>query len=309
MSATSYHHEHDGHCHHGHSHELSADADFSRLGIALGLLIGFTAIEFVISLRANSMALLADAGHMLTDVGAIGLSMVAIRLSQRPATGDTTYGLKRVKILSALINGVTLVAMACFIAFESIRRLMNPPEVHGSMVLYVALVGIGVNYLAVRTLAKANREDLNVEGSFQHMLTDLYAFIGTAIAGLIILLTGFNRIDPIMSLLVAYLMFRSGGPLILASCRIFLQIAPGNLASQVRAAMESHPGINQVSDLHIWTLTSGEHHLSAHVTVNDREEGTTVCHALCVLVAEKFGVHHATVQPRYQHEPEVNHRH
>jgi cobalt-zinc-cadmium efflux system protein len=220
-----------GHSHGGggraeHAHGVSADADSGKLSITLGLILGFMAVEVAVGIIAHSLALLSDAGHMLTDAAAIGFSLLAARLSARPAKGAMTYDLKRVEILSAQANGVTLLVLSAFISYEAIRRLFNPPHVRAGLILAVALVGIAVNLAATWTLAKANRQSLNVEGSYRHILTDLYAFIGTAIAAGVILGTGFERADPIVSLLIAGLMIRSGSALVKASARIFLEAAP-----------------------------------------------------------------------------------
>src|SRR5579859_2162499 len=165
------------HVHASHPHVHSASADRGRLQIALALIAGFIAVEIATGVIAHSLALLSDAGHMLTDAAAIAFSLVAVRLAQRPAKGAMTYGLKRVEILSAQANGVTLLVLAAFIVYEAIRRLVSPPEVRGGLILVIALLGIGVNIAATWTLAQANRHSLNIGGSFQHILTDLYAFI------------------------------------------------------------------------------------------------------------------------------------
>ena len=161
--------------------------DSRRLGIALALILGFMAVEVVAGILADSLALLSDAAHMLTDAGAIALALVAARLAARPAAGGFTFGLKRAEILSAQVNGATLVALAIVILAEGIRRLVDPPSVEGGLVLAVALAGIVVNLLATWVLAGADRRSLNVEGAFQHVLTDLFAFIATAVAGVVIL--------------------------------------------------------------------------------------------------------------------------
>ena len=170
------------HSHHGHSHGVSADADRGRLWIALALILGLMAGEVAAGFLANSLALLSDAAHMLTDAAAIGLSILALRLARRPPGGAMTFGLKRVEILSAQVNGVTLLILAAVIGIEAVRRLIDPPSVEAGLVLAVALAGIVVNLIATAVLAGANRESLNVEGSYQHILTDLYAFAGTAVA-------------------------------------------------------------------------------------------------------------------------------
>src|SRR4051812_33191281 len=192
-----------GHTHeHGHSH-APADASAGRLKIALGLLVGLMAVEVVAGVLAHSLALLSDAAHMLTDAAALALALVALRLAARPAKGAMTYGLKRTEILSAQFNGATLLVLGLLIVYEGIRRLIEPPAVEGGIVLVVALVGVVVNLAATAILHGADRTSLNVEGAFQHVLTDLVAFIATAIAGLVVLVFGFDRADGIASLFVA----------------------------------------------------------------------------------------------------------
>ena len=218
-------HQHD-HGHAGHAHEVSADADRGKLRIALALIVGFMAVEVVVGILANSLALLSDAAHMLTDAGALVLALVAIRLARRPAGGALTFGWKRAGILSAQFNGATLLVLGLLIVFEGIRRLIDPPAVEGGVVFVVAMVGIVVNLLATWTLSKANRTSLNVEGAFQHILTDLAAFVFTAIAGLVIVTTGFDQADGIASLIVAAIMLRAAWSLLVESGRVFLEAAP-----------------------------------------------------------------------------------
>ena len=280
---------------------MSADADAGKLTVALGLILGLMVLEIAIGVIANSLALLSDAGHMLTDAAAIGLSLLAARLATRPAKGALTYGFKRVEILSAQANGVTLLILAALIGYEAIRRLFNPPHVQAGLVLIVALVGVAVNLAATWTLAKANRRSMNVEGSFQHLITDLYAFIGTAIAAIVILLTGFERADPLVSLLVAGLMVRSGYGLVKASGRVFLEAAPEGLdPEKIGRALVREPGVVEVHDLHVWEITSGFPALSAHVLVGLE----TDCHAarrgLERMLHDAFDVHHTTLQVDHQ---------
>ena len=291
------------HSHAGHSHGASADADRGKLWIALALILGFMAVEVVAGILANSLALLSDAAHMLTDAAAIALSLAALRLSRRPAGGAMTFGLKRVEILSAQVNGITLLVLAALIAYEGVRRLFDPPGVDGGLVLFVALAGVAVNLAATAVLARANRRSLNVEGSFQHLLTDLYAFIGTAIAAAVILLTGFDRADPIASLLVAALMLRSAYVLLRESGRIFLEASPRGLdPDRIGRRMAEQPGVVDVHDLHVWEVTSEFPALAAHVMVKPE----TDCHRarleLSELLEREFGVHHTTLQ--VEHQPE-----
>jgi cobalt-zinc-cadmium efflux system protein len=291
------------HSHAGHSHGASADADRGKLWIALALILGFMVAEVVTGIVANSLALLSDAAHMLTDAAAIGMSLIALRLSRRPAEGSMTFGLKRAEILSAQANGITLLVLAALIGYEAVRRLIEPPTVDGSLVLFVALAGIAVNLAATMVLARANRESLNIEGSFQHILTDLYAFAGTAVAAVLIILTGFDRADAIASLLVAGLMLRSAYGLLRDSGRIFLEASPRGLdPDRIGRRMAEQPGVVEVHDLHVWEVTSEFPALAAHVIVKQ----DTDCHrtrlALDELLEREFGVHHTTLQ--VEHEPQ-----
>lgn len=286
---------------HGHGHGVSADADRRYLWIALILLSGFMVGEVVVALAIDSLVLLADAGHMLTDALAIAAALWAMRLAARPATARWTYGLKRAEILSACANGVTLLVVGVLIAVEAVRRLFDPPHVEGGGVLAVAVVGVVVNVFATAVLARANRSSLNVEGAFQHVLTDLYAFIGTAVAGVVILLTDFDRADAIASLIVVALMLVSGWGLVRESGRILLQGTPAQLdLADVQAHLLSVDHVREVHDLHAWTVTSSLPSLSAHVVVDD--ECFTDGHAaalLCQLqrcLVGHFDVEHSTFQ-------------
>jgi cobalt-zinc-cadmium efflux system protein len=285
------------HEHAAHAHGARAEADRGRLTFALALIVGFMAVEVATGVIAHSLALLSDAGHMLADAGAIGFSLVALRLAARPAGGAMTFGFKRAEILSAQANGVTLLILAGFIAYEAIVRLFTPSEVRGWLMLAVALIGVLVNLAAAWALMGATRESLNVEGSFQHILTDLYAFIGTAVAAAVILLTGFQRADPIVSLLIAALMIRSGAALVKASGRIFLEAAPQGLEPRlIGEALVGEAGVIEVHDLHVWEVTSGFPALSAHVLVGRDSD----CHAarreMEAMLHARFGVDHTTLQ-------------
>jgi cobalt-zinc-cadmium efflux system protein len=275
-------HEHDhspahSHAHgHDHSHALSADADRRYLTVALVLILGFMAFEVVIGIVAHSLALISAAGHMLTDAGALILSLLVIRLVQRPSGEGLTYGLRRAEVLSGQANGAVLLVLGVLVSYEAISRLIHPPQVSGMLVTVVAGIGIVVNIIAAWVLAKANRESLNVEGSFQHILTDLYAFIGTFIAGVVIIMTGFDRADAIASIAVAALMIRSGYVLQRKSIRVLLESAPeATTVSDVGWAMARTPQVSEVHDLHLWELTPGTPILTAHVLVAKGAD----CHA------------------------------
>jgi cobalt-zinc-cadmium efflux system protein len=290
------------HAHH-HGHGDVHGGDTRRLTAALVLILGFMVVEVVVGLLASSLALLADAAHMLTDAGALALALFAARLASRPPQGGFTFGYRRAEILSAQLNGATLVALGAVIGLEGIRRLVDPPAVEGSAVLIVALVGIAVNLAATRILAGADRDRLNVEGAFQHVLNDLFAFLATAVAGATILLTGFSRADGIAALLVACLMLWSGGRLLRDSGRVLLEAAPRDLdPGEIGLALAREAHVVEVHDLHVWEVTSGFPALSAHVTV--RAGCNTQAHRreLARLLADRFGITHSTLQVETLHE-------
>lgn len=290
------------HSHGGHTHAVAADADQKRLLFALLLIAGFMAGEVVAGILVHSLALLSDAAHMLTDAAAIGLSLVAVQLAKRPAKGAMTFGLKRTEILSAQVNGATLLVLGGLIVYEAIRRLVDPPEVGGWTVIVVAAAGIVVNVLATWQLANANRENMAVEGSFQHVLNDLYAFIGTLVAGVIIVTTGFERADPIASLIVAGLMSYAAWGLLRDSGRVLLEAAPAELdVQEIGMALASHPRVASVHDLHVWEISTGFPSLSAHVLVAEGEDCHGVRRQLENMLDTRFGLEHTTLQ--VDHEP------
>ncbi len=291
MTPTEHNH------HHGHSHGVSKDADRRYLYTALALLLGFMVVEVVVGIIASSLVLIADAGHMLTDAGAIMLALVAMRLAEKPARGRFTFGFKRAEILSAQANGITLLILSAWFTIEAVQRLISPPQVHGLLVLIVALVGIVVNVAAVWVLSKANRQSLNVEGSFQHILTDLYAFIATAIAGGVIWWTGWNRLDALATLVVAGLMLKAGYGLVRDSGHIFLEAAPRNLDPKAIAeAILAMPHLTRVDDLHVWEVTSGMPALSAHLHVEPRIDCHDVRQRVESMLHDRFAISHTTLQ-------------
>jgi cobalt-zinc-cadmium efflux system protein len=291
---------------HVHAHPVRAGDDRRALGVALALILGFMAAEVTVGILADSLALISDAGHMLTDAAAIALSLVAARLALRPAEGAMTFGLGRAEILSAQVNGITLLVLAVLITWEAIQRLSSPLSVDAGPVLVVALAGVAVNLLVARVLARAGRESLNVEGSFRHVVTDLYAFIATALAAVVILATGFNRADAIASLFVAALMLYSAYALLRASGRIFLEAAPEGVdVPAIGNALAAQPYVVQVHDLHVWEVTSGFPALSAHVVV----ERDCDCHAVRArlerLLDDRFDLNHTTLQVEHEAPEEL----
>src|SRR5450755_4409765 len=291
-------HEHDPSLGHGHSHSHAhgRDAERGALVTALTLILAFMVVEVVVGVLASSLALLSDAAHMLTDAAALGLSLAAAQLASRPARGAMTYGLGRAEILSAQANGITLLVLGLLIVYGAIRRLVHPGTVAGGVVLAVALVGVAVNLLGARILAGGSRS-LNVEGAYRHILTDLYAFIATAVAAVIILTTGFSRADAIASLLIAVLMIHSAYELLIASGRVFMEAAPTGLDPElIGRALAAEAGVVEVHDLHVWEVTSGFPALSAHVVVRAGDDCHERRRALQTLLAERFEIEHTTLQ-------------
>jgi cobalt-zinc-cadmium efflux system protein len=280
----------------GHHHG-DATAGRRPLAAALALIVGLLVAEVAVGILAGSLALLADAGHMLTDAAALALALVAAAVAQRPPGGSWTFGFRRVEILAALANGITLALVGIWIVFASVRRLISPTDVHGGLVVALASAGILVNLAAAALLAGPSRKSLNVRGAFLHVATDVAAFAGTAVAGALILITGWDRFDPLASLAVAVLIFWSSGVLLRESSRILLDVSPGEMPPEdVAEAMLAVPDVVEVHDLHVWTVGSGFPSLSAHVLV--RPEGD--CHEarreLAAMLAARFGLEHTTLQ-------------
>lgn len=286
---------------HGHSHGAFRNADVRYLRVALGLIVGFMLVEVVVAFTSGSLALLADAGHMLTDAGALAGSLWAIRLAARPAKGAWTFGYQRAEILSAAINGATLLAVALLILNEAIRHLITPPAVAGGPVIAVAALGVVVNIAASWVLAKANRSSLNIEGAFQHILTDAFAFIATLIAGVVIVTTGYRRADAIASLLVVALMLHAAWGLLRDSGRILLEAAPKSVdLGEILQHLQENDHVHGIHDLHIWTVTSGTQALSAHVVVDDScfldSHAPQLLDEIQACLVGHFDVEHSTFQ-------------
>lgn len=280
--------------------------------MALGLILGFIAAEVIVSVLARSLALLADAGHMLTDAGALAGSIWAMKLAGRPATPTWSYGLKRAEILSAAANGVTLLVVGTLVGAEAIRRLVHPDHVRGVPMLTVALIGVVVNVGATWALSRADRRSLNVKGAFRHVVTDLYAFIGTAVAALVIITTSWQRADPIASLVVVALCLQASWSLLKPSGHILLEGTPQTVdLDEVRRHIEELSEVLAVHDLHAWSLTSELPSLSAHIVVTDEAlqdgGGGVVLDRLQHCLANHFDVEHSTFQleaaTHAQHEP------
>ena len=279
------------------SARVSDRADQRLLAVSLALLLAFMVAEVVFGILASSLALLADAGHMLTDAAALALALVAASLAGRPAGGRWTFGFGRVEILAAQANGLTLLLFGIWIVYEAVRRLIDPPEVDAAVVAVVAAAGIAVNLIVIALLSRARRQSLNVRGAYLHIATDLAAFVGTGVAAALILLTGWNRLDPIASILVAALMFWAAWSLLRESGRIFLEGAPASAPpGDVGPAIVAHPGVVEAHDLHVWTVTDGFPALSAHVLVQPGADCHRIRLELEAILHDRFGIDHTTLQ-------------
>jgi len=288
-----HHHDHS----HAHSHAPSAGADRRWLTVALALIVGFMCVEVVAGILAGSLALLSDAGHMLTDAGALGLALVAARLAARPARGAFTFGLGRAEIISAQLNGATLFVLAGVIAVEGVRRLGSPPDVEGTIVIAVGAAGALINIATFWALSRSERQSLNIAGARAHVLADLYGSVAAILAGVVISAGGPAEVDAVVALTVAAVMIRSGWLLLHASTRVLLEGAPRGIdPNEVGRALAGSAGIVEVHDLHVWEVTSGFTALAAHVVVAPDDD----CHGrrreLQLLVRERFGIEHTTLQ-------------
>ncbi len=289
----------------GHNHQhatVSAGTDRRWLLGALAVILAFMLAEVTVGLLVGSLALLTDAGHMLTDAAALAMAIVASRLAQRPAAGAYTYGFTRIDAMSAQANGITLLLLAIWFTVEAVRRLLQPAGTAGGPVLAVALVGIVVNGVAVLLASRANRDSLNVRGAVAHLVNDVWAFVATAVAGVVILLTGWTRADTIASLLVAALMVHAGLGLVRAAGRVFMEAAPtGTDPATIGQAMASVAGVREVHDLHVWDLGAGDAALSAHVVVEASFDCHEVARGVRLVLEEQHHIEHATLQADHRH--------
>jgi cobalt-zinc-cadmium efflux system protein len=294
-----------GHDHAGHDHHHASPEDDRRwLLLALAIVVGFMAVEIVAGLLASSLALLSDAAHMLTDAGAIGLAVFAAGLAIRPARGRFTFGLGRAEILAAQANGAALLVLAGVLVLGAIGRLRDPLDVDAVPVVVVGLAGAAVNVATAWAMSRAQRRSLNVEGALAHVVADLASSLTAALAGVVILLTGFDRADPIASLLVAALMLRSGWRLLRESTQVLLEGAPRGVdPGGIGLALAREPGVVEVHDLHVWEVTSGFPALAAHVLVRPGDDCHAVRRRLQRTLHERFGIDHVTLQ--VDHAPDT----
>jgi cobalt-zinc-cadmium efflux system protein len=271
--------------------------ELSNLKISLSLTAFFMLVEFAGGWWTNSLALMADAGHMLTDVGALGLSLFALWFSSRPATSSKTYGFFRVEILAALFNGATLIALSLMIFYQAALRLWNPPRVNSKGMLLIALIGLLVNVVSAWFLHRSHSHSLNLKGAFLHVIGDAVSSVGTIAAGFLMLFRGWYLADPVISLLVGLLILYSSWALLKDSVDILLEGAPAHIdLTIVKNALSSVEGIESIHDLHIWTLTSGIHAMSCHAVVCGTKDRHEILEGLNALLRRQFALEHTTIQ-------------
>ncbi|MFN8008472.1 MAG: cation diffusion facilitator family transporter [Terriglobia bacterium] len=284
-------------CSHPHSHDGHRQNQHSSLKIALILTGVFMVLEFLGGLYTNSLALLADAGHMLTDVAALGLSLFAMRFSSRPATAAKTYGFYRVEILAALLNGATLVLISVMIVYKAYFRLLAPPKIESEWMLVVAVSGLMVNLACAYFLHQSEASSLNIRGAFLHVLGDALGSVAAIIAGLLMLTKGWYLADPVISILVAILILYSSWLLLRDSVDILLEGTPVHISLQkIREALCQVEGVESVHDLHVWTLTSGLHAMSCHAVLCGNPDHHQVLEKLSHIVRKEFEIEHTTIQ-------------
>jgi cobalt-zinc-cadmium efflux system protein len=300
------HHEHDrdhgdghhGHgLHHGHSHG-AATTDERRIGWAFIVIFAFMLVEVAGGIMAGSLALLADAGHMVSDAAALGMSWAGLRLGKRAADAQRTYGYKRLEVLVAFVNGCTLFVIAGWIIFEAIRRFTAPVEVLGGTMLVVAIAGLLANIVAFLILNGGNRENLNMRSAWLHVLGDLLGFIVAIVAAGIILLTGWSPIDPILSVLVAVLILKSAAQIVKSSSQILLEGTPAGLDIDGLSAdlVASLPEVAEVHHVHAWSLTAEQPLVTLHVRCAPDSDPSLIIPAINERLKKRYGITHSTIQ-------------
>lgn len=292
MNPTHHHHDHH---HHHHDHGRVAGR---TLLLALGLTLLFALVEAVGGWWSGSLALLGDAGHMLSDAFSLGLAAFAALLAARPATTRLSYGYGRVEVLAALVNVLLMFAVVTLIVIEAWQRIATPRPVTGTTVLLVALFGLGVNLLVAWILHRGE-QTLNTRAALLHVIGDLFGSLAAVVSGSVILLTGWTPIDPLLSLLICALILYSSVRLLRETINLILEGVPGHIDLEEvgRAMAASNPAVQSVHDLHIWAVSSGEVMLSAHVNIGELAQWPQIHAGLDALLHERFGIDHLTLQP------------
>lgn len=314
MRASEHHHGHDHHDHdheegpgaapHHHGGPRGAGQSKRGLQLAFGLTVGFMVVEAVAGWLTNSLALLSDAGHMLTDAAALGLSLLAIRIGERPPSATKTFGYRRYEILAALLNGLTLWALVGVLLYEAVLRLAHPPAVKAPGMMIVATLGLVVNLTVMRFLHAHQHESLNVRGAFLHVVADSLGSVGAMAAGLIIWTTGFYLADPLASFAICILILWSSYGLVRDAVHILLLGVPDHIDyAAVETTILERDGVCCLYDLHIWTIESGREAISVHVVVPDGfTGGKALLRAIAADLRAKFGIDHATIQIEESHD-------
>lgn len=287
--------------HHEHHHHRNQSQ--KALAWTLGLTAAFMAVEFIGGWLSGSLALISDAGHMLTDVMALGLSLAAIRFAATPANGRKTYGFYRLEILAALANGVTLILLSGYIFYEAWQRFRSPTEIKSGLMIGVAMAGLLVNLAGFLMLRSSSRHSLNVRGAFLHVLGDLLSSAAVVIGGLVILLSGWVWIDPVLSVLIGLVILRGAYCLVRESVDILLEASPAGIeVSEIERTLKGITGVKKVHHLHVWSLTSGVHALSAHVQIDDQmtSQSDELLRRINEVLEERFGIAHSTLQMECQ---------
>jgi cobalt-zinc-cadmium efflux system protein len=286
------------HCNLSNSKKLRTARKQQRvLRYTLGLTSSFMLVEFIGGLLTNSLALMADAGHMLTDAAALALSAFALWFSSLPATEGKTYGFYRVEILSALINGIGLGTISLIIFYNAYHRLFNPPEVRIKLMLCIAIAGLFVNLAGAWLLHEVHDSNLNIKGAFLHIVGDAVSSVGAILAGILMWIGNWYWADPLASLLVGFLILYNAWGLVRDSVDILLEGTPSHInLESVKSDLSEVPGVHSIHDLHIWTLTSGIHALSCHAVVNENDNNHNILKELSFRIKEKYHIEHATIQ-------------
>ncbi len=300
-SSHEHHHDHahghDRHSHSHHHHNHARGASQRTLLLVLMLTFGYMLAEAIGGYLANSLALLSDAGHMFTDVAALALALLAARFASRPATPSKTYGFYRLEILAALANGVTLIALSLFICYEAYHRLRQPEQVQGWTLVWISTGGLLVNLVSAYLLSHSHQDDLNARGAFLHVLGDLFGSVAAILAGVLIIWRGWTWADPVFSVIISLLIIWNSWRLVRDAVNVLLEGTPSHIQPEaVEEAIRSVTGVRQVHDLHIWTITSDRHVLTAHVVVADARESCRVLREVRALLATRFGLNHSTIQ-------------
>jgi cobalt-zinc-cadmium efflux system protein len=267
--------------------------------VAISITGSFAIVELIGGILSNSLALIGDAAHMFTDTLALGLSLFALSIAKRPASQTRTYGYLRAEILAALTNGIVLILISAYLSYEAYRRFTEPPQIQGGLMLVVAIIGLLANVIGLAILRSGARQNLNVKGAFLHMWSDAVSSIGVIAAAVMILLTGWSLLDPIITILIVVLILRGAVGLVVEASNILLETVPKHLnVSQVASEVKNIRGVKDIHDLHVWTITSGVYALSCHLLIEDRmvSNSAEIVAEVNQTLSQKFGIGHSTLQ-------------